>query len=205
MLIFVSFVITQSIVVCQANPLYKKQLRIQLEQGERTRRYKIANKLIREGGTRSDLFWKMRRKIIKNDSDANYDIKDEDGNVIENEEEAKEHIADYYEELYQARPGTQEYEQWTKIIQDKVLEIEHEMKDRDPIQDITMKELNSAIKALKKGKSCGPDNIPNEALIHANSNLRKEILTQFNSLSRTHTVPKPVSYTHLTLPTILLV
>ena len=118
----------------------QKQLRKQLEQDERTRRYKIANKLIREGGTRSDLFWKMRRKIIKNDSDANYDIKDEDGNVLENEEEAKEHIANYYEELYQARPGTQEYEQWTKIVQDKVTEIEHEMKNKEPIQDITMKE-----------------------------------------------------------------
>ncbi len=167
----------------------QKQLIKQLEKDERTRRYNIANKLIREGGTQSDLFWKLRRKIIKNDSDANYDVKDEEGNTIEDEEEAKEHIANYYENLYQARPGTQEYEEWTRKIQEKVSEIEEEMKDKEPIEQITMKELNTAIKVLKKGKSCGPDNIPNEAIINANHNVRKEILLQLNSLSETFTVP----------------
>ncbi len=167
----------------------QKQLRDQLDKDERNRRYKIANKLILEGGAKSDLFWIMRKRIIKNDSDANYDIKDEEGNVIENEEDAKEHIANYYENLYQARPGTQEYEEWTKIIMTKVREIEDELKDKEPIERITMKELNKAIKSLKKGKSSGPDNIPNEALINASTSLRREILNQLNSLSRTQKIP----------------
>ena len=56
---------------------------------------------------------------MKSDTDANYDIKDEDGTTITDESEAKEHIAQYYEELYQARPGTSEYQQWTEIIQNE--------------------------------------------------------------------------------------
>ena len=31
--------------------------------------------------------------------------------------EKKEHIAEYFENLYQARPGTPEYENWTKYIE----------------------------------------------------------------------------------------
>ncbi len=127
---------------------------------------------------------------MSKDSDATYDIKDENGNIIEDSEKAKEHIANYYEELYQARPGTQEYAQWTKIIQDMVKSIENELKDEEPIQDITMKELNTAIKALQKRKSCGPDEIPNEALINASPTTRQEILKQLNHLTNTHTVPR---------------
>ena len=36
------------------------------------------------------------------------------------------------------------------------------------LEDITMKELETAIKINKKGKASGPDDIPNEIFIHAN-------------------------------------
>ena len=168
----------------------QKKLRDQLENDEREKRRSIANRLIREGGTKSNLFWQMRRKIVKSDMDANYDIKDEDGNTIHNPPEAKEHIAQYYEQLYQARPGTLEYQQWTEIIQNKVKEIEEILKTKEPIPDITMKELNTAIKALQKRKSCGPDGIPNEIFINANRALRQEILHHLNEISRTYQLPK---------------
>ncbi len=168
----------------------QKKLREQLEKDELERRKNIANRLIQEGGINSNLFWHIRRKIVKNDTDANYEVKDEDGNTIQNENEAKEHIARYYEQLYQARPGTPEYQHWTDIIQNKVNETESKLKSQEPIPEITTKELNKAIKALKKGKSSGPDGIPNEVFINANKALKKEILSQLNEISRTYNLPK---------------
>ena len=46
------------------------------------------------------------------------------------------------------------------------------------------------IKALKKGKSCGPDGIPNEIFINANKPLRNEILHHLNEISKTYNLPK---------------
>ncbi len=113
------------------------ELREQLEKDELEKRKNIAKRLIQEGGINSNLFWLVRKKIIKNDTDANYDVKDEHGNTIEDENEAKEHIAQYYEQLYQARPD---------IIQNKVRETENKLKSEEPIPEITPKELNKAIK-----------------------------------------------------------
>ena len=83
----------------------------------------MVNTLIREGGVNSQLFWTMRKRIITKDSDATYDTKDENGNKIEDPEEAKEHIANYYENLYQARQGDPNYDNWTEIIKNKVNDI----------------------------------------------------------------------------------
>lgn len=79
----------------------------------------------------------------------------------------KEHIANYYENLYQAREGTEEYKFWTTLINNKTKMLEraaHSAKDEPPA---TRDELNNIIRKLKRGKACGPDNIPNEAFIEA--------------------------------------
>ena len=38
------------------------------------------------------------------------------GKTIENPEMAKEHIADYFENQYQARKGEESHEEWTEHI-----------------------------------------------------------------------------------------
>ena len=48
---------------------------------------------------------------------------------------------------------------------------------------ITRKELQKAIKKLQRGKACGPDNIPNEAIIEANDKTREVLNHQLNSFS----------------------
>ena len=53
-------------------------------------------------------------------------------------------------------------------------EMEHEV--------ITINELNSAIKALRKKKATGPDEIPNEALIKTDKKSRQIILKAFNQV-----------------------
>ena len=52
-----------------------------------------------------------------------------------------------------------------------------------------MNELNTAIKALKRGKATGPDEIPNEALIEANNTIRKKILRIFKRIYEKEETP----------------
>ena len=49
-----------------------------------------------------------------------YDTIDKNGNPIKDPDTAKDHIADYFENLYQAREGEESYEQWTNHINDTV-------------------------------------------------------------------------------------
>ena len=66
--------------------------------------------------------WKQRKKLMHKEADQEY-YKDDKGNVINDENELKEYIANYYENLYQARKGKEEYTEWTIKIEDKVKEI----------------------------------------------------------------------------------
>ena len=59
-----------------------------------------------------------------------------------------------------------------------------------PTKAISKRELNQAIKQLSRGKSPGPDNIPNEALIEANKETRKIILYVFNMIYSEEEIPK---------------
>ena len=64
--------------------------------------------IIQEGGIKSNSFWKIRKKIMKNGkSEDDYDVITEDDTVITDPKEAKEYIEQYYENLYQAREGTE--------------------------------------------------------------------------------------------------
>ena len=65
------------------------------------------NKLIQEGGIKSDRFWKIRKQIInKSKQQDDYDTITEEGKTLTEPEESKEYIASFYESLYEAREGT---------------------------------------------------------------------------------------------------
>ena len=81
------------------------------------------NLIIEQGGTGSDHFWKIRKKILAQGKNENYDLIAEDGEKITEPETSKEYIASFYEQLYKAREGTSEYERWTDHIKSKILEI----------------------------------------------------------------------------------
>ncbi len=164
-------------------------LKEQIQKDETNRRNKTIETLIKEGGAKSQLFWKLRKKIIAKEGDANYDTKDEQGNIIEDPEQAKEHIANFYENLYQARTGDKEFEHWTNTITQKIQDITQEMQHKPPIPEITTEELNKAIKQLKRGKSCGPDDIPNEIFLEASPAVRKIILKTLNDIATSQNIP----------------
>ncbi len=106
-----------------------------------------------KGGTKSNMFWKMRRKYLGGNAKTNYDTITEDGKPIRNDEEAREHIARYYEDLYQARERKPENREWTEKIVTRVQEISNEMRNKPPVPDITQAELNGIVRKLKRNKA----------------------------------------------------
>ena len=146
------------------------------------------NRLIKEGGTNSKNFWKIRKKLMKNNTNEANVINDQ-GEEIKDPETAKEHIASYYENLYQARPGDPIYEHHTKTITDKIKQLRDSTKNNIPIP-FTKEELNIIIKNLHKHKAPGPDKIPNTALTEANAQTKELYLKVFNNIAKTREIPK---------------
>ncbi len=75
-----------------------------------------------EERTGSSLFSKMQKECEE------YDTLKEDCRIIKDPEEAKEHIANNFESLYQTREGKQEYAEWTELIKSKNNVIEEGLK-----------------------------------------------------------------------------
>ena len=108
--------------------------------------------------------------------------------TITHPEKTKNHIADYFEDPYQAREGEQTHEAWTSKINNKIAEITKTTQNSN-IETITLQEVNKCIKQLKRGKSNGSDNIPNEAPIEANQTTRKIITNLLKNIYETEKIP----------------
>ena len=141
----------------------------EIENAMRINTNETLQKLITNGNMNE--FWKVRKQII-NTTREDYDIIDENNVCVKDPEKAKTHVADYFEDLYQARGGSNGYEAWTNHIEETVEKITKRDNNEDEMEHevITIYELNSAIKALQKKKATGPDEIPNEALIETDKN-----------------------------------
>ena len=174
----------------------QKQLVDELEEIEKQNVQARIKKIIKEGGIRSDSFWKIRKKILKNsNTDDSYDTITEEGVTITDPEEAKEYIAQYYENLYQAREGKEQYKEWTEKIKNKVIEIERDLENRPEERSneetqFTMYEMCEALKCLKPGKAPGPDGIPNEVLKRANKDTLPIYLQEMNKIMNSTNIPE---------------
>ncbi len=146
-------------------------------------------RLVKEGGSKSRDFWRIRKKILEKGKKEMYDTIDEEGEVIKNPEKAKEHIADYYENLYQAREGDPEYEVWTERINETIKNIEQELELAPKAEPVTEKEINTTVRNLKKGKSTGPDKIPNEAFTNATKQTLEIYRKAMNKIIETQEIP----------------
>ena len=124
-------------------------------------------------------------------TEVDYNIIYEDDRVLTCPEETKNHVEEYFKNLYQARPGTPEYANWTQHITDTV----HQATEKTTTtnsqgsEPLSLKELNKAIKKLKRKKSLGPDEIPNEIFIEGNKTVRNTILKIFNRIHTTEDIP----------------
>jgi hypothetical protein len=75
----------------------QKKLRTAIEKQEQTTTREKVEKLIKEGGIISQSFWNIRKKLIPRKNQDNHNTITEEGRTITNIDEAKEHIANYYE------------------------------------------------------------------------------------------------------------
>ena len=166
----------------------QKALRQELENIEKERVEQRLNVIIKEGGAGSDHFWKIRKKILNQGRSDNYDIINEEGKKITDPEESKEHIANFYENLYKAREGTKAYQEWTDHIEETVKQMEKKTLQEE--EDFTNKEMKIAIRSLKRGKSTGPDGIPNEVFIESDENTRETHREIMNKIMRTIDIPE---------------
>ena len=143
-----------------------------------------------EGGTKSQTFWKLKRKITDNQTTSNYMTTTEDGTPIEDPVAAKCHIADYYENLYQARESRPEYTEWTEKIKAAIERIEESPEMKEAVKEIETSEIKKMIKKLKRGKATGPDDIPNEIFTEAQPNTVEVYKRIFNNITRKKVIPK---------------
>ena len=153
---------------------------------------KTADKIIKEGGSKSNNFWRTRKRIMNHNKNDDYETIDENENEkkIENPSQAKTHIANYFETLYQAREGEPNYEEWTKHIKNTVDTIAKNNTKSQDENPFSTQELNKCIKTLKRRKSTGPDNIPNEALIEADPITRAIYLETLNKVYTEEIIPQ---------------
>ena len=109
----------------------------------------------------------MKRRVKQNKTNTNYDIIDENGNILEDPEAAMAHVAEYFETLYQARKARPGYEEWTKQIIEENGKIKQWMETQPKADLIKKEEIIRAIQTLKREKATGPDELPNEIFIEA--------------------------------------
>ena len=144
----------------------QKRTREMIEKYEAEQTKKRIRELINKTKIDPDSILQARRQA-KGNNEIEYTITKE-GKEIINPEETKEHIATYFENLYQARPGTQEYEESIRMITATMKNTQQQYTNPGTeYEPIVIQELNGAIKKLKRRKSLGPDKIPNEVFIEA--------------------------------------
>ena len=134
--------------------------------------------------------WKLKKEEEGQNSKEYYETIKEDGTILITPEETKEYVANYYENLYQARESTEEYKEITEEIEKQVKQIEEELKNLPPVEKFTMNEMNKVIKTLKRKKAVGPDLIPNELFIEANTETKKILLDNLNEITKAMEIPE---------------
>ena len=134
--------------------------------------------------------WEARKRA-KGCKGLEYNTYTGDGILITDPTETKKHIANYFEDLYQAREGTEEYKSWIKHIEEQVRRsLENPPTDNTTAEDtISEKEMKYAIKKLKRKKSLGPDKIPNEIFIEANKETREILREVIEKVHKSEQIP----------------
>ena len=168
----------------------QKELKNEIEKTQTEMTRKKLEKLANEGSTKSNTIWKMRAETEKQTEQEPYDTITEDDIHLQAPDETRDYIANYYENLYQARPSKPEYIKETEEIETEIRRIEIEMSNLPPIEQFSHKELNTAIKKLKRKKALGPDEIPNEAFIEADEQTRSMYLNSMNQINKEMSIPE---------------
>ena len=124
----------------------QKNLRTAIEEHENKKTEEKIEQITKMAKINPNTIWNTRKRT-RTDNELSYATITEEGTTITDPEKTKEHIAEYFEDLYQARPGTPEYENWTKYIETEVKKaLQSAEQTKEEPEQITPKELGIAIK-----------------------------------------------------------
>ena len=175
----------------------QKNMRATIEEYENRKTEERIKQITNKAKINPNTIWETKKRT-RTDNNLAYETITEEGTTITDPQKTKEHIADYFEDLYQARPGTPEYETWTNHIEKTVEKaIQAADQQEKKTENITYKELNKVIKKLKRKKSLGPDEIPNETFIEANKNTREIFRSALNRIHEKVEIPESWQLGHI--------
>ena len=169
----------------------QRTLRSEIEKHERENIEKRLKTLQNRAKKDPNIIWQARKKMRRK-TELDYNIITEDDRVLTCSESTKNHVAEYFKDLYQARPGTPEYDHWTQLITGTVQQATEKIPSTTTNQGsepISEKEINKVIKKLNRKKSVGPDEIPNEIFIEGNKSVRNTLLKTYNRIHSTEEIP----------------
>ena len=95
------------------------KLRTEIEKAEAKLTEEKLGKIYKNSKINPNTIWEARKKA-RGCNTLEYNTVTEDGKQITDPIETKEHIANYFEELYQVKEGTEEYKEWTEQIKKTV-------------------------------------------------------------------------------------
>ena len=165
----------------------QKKLRDSIAEDEKINLQQKIKKIATESKKYPETIWKIAKKMKRNLAEEKEITITEEGEKITNPDEAKVHIAAYYENLYRAREGEPGTEESTQEIIDQVQSWNNETNGEEP--PITENELQKVKKSLKRKKACGPDEIPNEILIEADPETLKIHMEMINLIYEEEKIP----------------
>ena len=142
----------------------QKKLREAIENEESRKIEARLQELSKKAKINPNIIWETRKRA-KGCNGLDHNTVDEYGKRITNPQETKAHIADYFEDLYQAREGTEEYREWTHKIKEAVEQaLKPSLKSAENDQEISSKEFNTVIKKTQKEKKPGTRQNPQRNL-----------------------------------------
>ena len=161
-----------------------------IEQPMEKQTEKRIKKLTEKAKIDPNIIWQARKRAQTTNS-MEYNTITEDNITLTEPEETLEYVADYFQNLYQAREGEPEYHKSTEEIKVTVEQAlrNNNTKAEQGEEPITTKEMNNAIKRLKRKKSLGPDKIPNEVFIEADQETRYILCNIFNKIHKAENIP----------------
>ena len=94
----------------------QKNMRATMEKYENRKTEERIKQITNKAKINPNTIWETKKRT-RTDNSLAYETITEEGTALTDPQKTKEHIADYFENLYQARPGTPEYETWTNHIE----------------------------------------------------------------------------------------
>ena len=134
--------------------------------------------------------WNIRKSNYKK-PDTRMGIKSIEGNLLTTEKDINERYKEYYQDLLKNRKTRDQYQKYQQLISENhnIYKNNTTYEDHPMNKKFTPKELEKALKALKREKSPGPDQIYNEILLNAGKNLKNNILKMMNTFWENEDIP----------------